>query len=429
MTAAAKEGLLKYEEARKLAASDDGKARLRLAKRADVQPEILYFLAEDPLAAVRRAIAGNSETPIQADLLLARDDDDKVRCGLAGKIGRLVPSLDASSPETLRDIAVEILEILARDQIVRVRQILAEALKDVAQPPELADRVIGHLARDSEVPVAAPVLEYSPLLTEEDLIEIIESGPAQGILAAIAARRALSGDVSDALVDRSISKKSMLKEAFESSRVMVSTASAQIREETLDRIAEAAPGNKAWHRPMVERPKLPARVAGRIASFIAESLLEKLKARKDLDAATIKAVGEAVKKRLKKDGKDKKKKKKKQDEPLTAFERAKKMQDSGELDEEAISQALLKGKRAFVKASLAVRSGLPEAIVDKMVDSKSAKGLTALAWKAGMDMRFAVQLQTRVAGIPPNKTLNPRNGTDFPLSEEDLKWQIEFFGG
>jgi len=88
-----------------------------------------------------------------------------------------------------------------------------------------------------------------------------------------------------------------------------------------------------------------------------------------------------------------------------------------------------RGKRAFVKASLAVRSGLPEAIVDKMVDSKSAKGLTALAWKAGMDMRFAVQLQTRVAGIPPNKTLNPRNGTDFPLSEQDLNWQIEFFGG
>ena len=45
MTAATKEGLLKYEEARKLAASDDGKARLRLAKRVDVQPEILYFLA------------------------------------------------------------------------------------------------------------------------------------------------------------------------------------------------------------------------------------------------------------------------------------------------------------------------------------------------------------------------------------------------
>ena len=48
-----------YEDAKRLARSDDVNARRKLALRADMRPEILYFLAEDKDAQVRRAIAGN----------------------------------------------------------------------------------------------------------------------------------------------------------------------------------------------------------------------------------------------------------------------------------------------------------------------------------------------------------------------------------
>jgi len=57
--------------------------RRDLASRADVEPEILYFLTEDPSAEVRRRIAANKATPVQADLLLARDTDQEVRGDLA----------------------------------------------------------------------------------------------------------------------------------------------------------------------------------------------------------------------------------------------------------------------------------------------------------------------------------------------------------
>ena len=59
----------------------------------------------------------------------------------------------------------------------------------------------------------------------------------------------------------------------------------------------------------------------------------------------------------------------------------------------------------------------------------SPKGMTALAWNAGLGMRTAVQLQLRLARVPPTKILQARNGIDFPLSEEEMHWQIEFFGG
>ena len=42
-----------YEDAKRLARSDDVNARRKLALRADMRPEILYFLAEDKASEVR----------------------------------------------------------------------------------------------------------------------------------------------------------------------------------------------------------------------------------------------------------------------------------------------------------------------------------------------------------------------------------------
>ena len=72
---------------------------------------------------------------------------------------------------------------------------------------------------------------------------------------------------------------------------------------------------------------------------------------------------------------------------------------------------------------------VPSGAVDKIISARSAKGMTALAWKAGLSVRLAVQLQTRLGGISPRQALHPRGGTEYPLTQEEMKWQIEFFGG
>jgi uncharacterized protein (DUF2336 family) len=84
-----------------------------------------------------------------------------VRQDLATKIGRLAPGLNAQEQDRLRRLTYEVLEILVRDQVAKVRQIIAEALKDVTDaPPE----IIQLLARDGELAVSGPVLQFSPLL-------------------------------------------------------------------------------------------------------------------------------------------------------------------------------------------------------------------------------------------------------------------------
>ncbi len=407
-----------YEEAKRLARSDDLNARRKLAMRADMRPEILYYLAEDKALEVRRAIAGNEATPYQADELLARDRDVAVRADLAQKVARLLPGLSANAKDEAHQRIIAMLEKLAQDEAVRVRAVISEAVRSVANvPPE----IIKKLARDAELIVASPVLRFSPLLTDDDLLDIISSGPASGALAAIAQRQDVRARVSDALV---------AADDEPAVAALLANKSAQIREETLDLIVERAASRSAWHEPLVRRPSLPARAARRIAGFVAESLLSVLKSRDDLPRETREQVTAAVAERLaasKPAAPDAAEEE--EDVGESVEEKVTRLKKEGKLDEEAVDEAIHAGQRAFVRAALAVLAEVPVDVVDKILSARSAKGVVALVWKAKLPMRLAVQVQTRLGGISPRQALQARSGTGFPLTQEEMTWQIEFFGG
>lgn len=410
-----------YERAKVMARSSDANVRRKLAQRTDLRPELLYYLADDKAPEVRRAVAVNRNTPVHADLILARDSDGDVRSRLAGKIAGLVPNLSESERGRLYEMTCQVIEILARDQLPRVRSVLAEALAEVTgAPPRLAE-VIRGLARDEVFDVAAPVLERSAVLTDADLIEIIEADPAAWALTCIARRPEVGPEVADA-VARGGDAKAIA--------ALLGNASAQIREETLDRIVERAPAEKSWHAPLVRRPKLSARSASRIAEFVADSLLDLLRKRNDLDPETTKAVSAAVKRRLDAAATEE------DDEDAApaaprdgGAERAARLHAEGKLDDDAIARGVAAGERGFVVAALALRSKLAADVVRAMLAAGSAKAVVALAWRAELAMRVATQLQLRMAGIAPNAVLGMRGGEGYPLSEEDMQWQVEFFGG
>lgn len=408
---------ISYEEAREVAAADDSERRARLAERPDVQPEILYYLAEDASPEVRRRVARNTRTPPQADLLLAADADDEVRAGLAAKIARVAPGLGANEQDRLRRATYEALEMLARDQIPKVREILSEALKDVIDaPPELIRR----LARDAEIAVAAPVLQYSPVLSDEDLLEIVASSPIPGALAAISKRAVVETRVADAIA---------ATDDLDAIAVLLGNPSAQIREETLDRLADRAADIESWHRPLVERPHLSSKAAGKLARFVAANLLQSLAARQDLQPEAAAAVAAVVRKRLdeleapapaKADAR-------KAADETTALMRAQQLKFQNKLDESTIDAALSGGDHAFVIAGLAVLAGLSFATVKKAAHTQSAKGMVAIAWKAGISMGLCQQLQARLLRLPLNRVLGSRDGS-YPLTVDEMEWQLEFLG-
>lgn len=408
---------LTYAESKRLARDGDPAERVRLAGREDIRPEVLYFLAEDDSAEVRGCIAANVSTPRQADLILARDHDQAVREKLARKIEVLLPELDADAQAQAHKYLVEVIEILAQDQVVRVRQIVAETLKDVASAPS---HVIQRLARDVEEVVACPVLEFSPLLSDQDLLDIIESGSNSGRLSAISRRPGVGERVTDAIV-------ATRDEGAVSA--LLDNGSAQIREETLDGLVDAALEVSVWHEPLVRLPRLPSSAARKLAGFVASSLLDLLKAREDLDQETASLVAREVERRIEDEAKEKAKQgvETAGESGETAEKRAKKMFKAGDLDDQALTKALNGGDRDFVRHGLALRADLPLSLIDHVLAAHSAKGVTALAWKAGCAMRFASQLQLRLGGISPTQVLNPRGGTDYPLSDEEMDWQLDFF--
>ncbi len=400
-----------YEAAKEMARHEKLDVRRDLAVRTDVKPEILYFLAEDPAPEVRRLIAGNKTAPAQADLLLASDADQEVRCDLVEKIATLAPGLSADEQDKVRLITYQALEILARDQITRVRQILSEALKDVADaPPE----VIRRLARDAELVVSGPVLQFSPVLSDEDLLEIIDSNPSSGPLGAISQRDGVTEPVADAIVST---------ESVEAVALLLANASAQIREETLDWVIDQAPDVEPWHEPLVLRPLLPKRTAAKLARFVAHNLLQALKEREDLDPEVLEEVRQVVERRLEEEPPEQGKTK--ESTPAEAKDKVKALMDAGKLDEEAVAQAVKSGDREFTMAALALRAGLKVEVVRSVVANRSAKGMLAIAWKAKLSVKLGETLQQRLA-LVAQKELLRAEGNEYPLDVSDLEWQLDF---
>lgn len=381
--------------------------RCALAGRTDVPPELLFFLAEDKDAPVRQAVAANVNTPRQADDFLAQDEDEGVRGAVAEKLGLFAPEVVDERRSQQRNLTISVLETLALDAAVKVRSRLADSIKDVdSAPPEVISGVIEVLARDAAIEVAGPVLEHSSLLTDEVLVDIIGAPGNTASVSAISRRQGVSTRVTDAIAtsgdDAAIA-------------VLLGNESAQIREETLDRLIEQAPPKPEWHAPLVARPKLAGRQIGRLSDFVASALIEQLSRRSDLDPETSKQLQAAMAQRLEKEG------------SAGGGRQAGGIQGGG-LSEEELAQAVASGRRAKVISTLAAMTGYKEPIVHSILNSGSAKAVTALAWKAGLSMSFAEQLQLRLAYIAERDALRAQYGS-YPLSEDDMTWQLGMFDG
>lgn len=405
---------LSYEEQRARLESGAASDRLALAGSRGTRPEVLYFLATDQSADVRSAIARNDATPVQADDVLAGDKDAKVRCALAEKIARLVPDMPDDEQQKIRELTNEILERLARDSMPRVRATVAEQIKHAERVPK---HIVSLLAMDIESIVSAPILEFSPLLDDDDLLEIIRLSKAEASATAIARRNNLGAKVADAVARSG---------EIDAVAALLGNKSAQMREDTLDSLIDQAADVEPWHEPLVHRPKLSMKAVRKLSGFVAQTLVRALCDRNDIDPATSKHLMEVVEERFEDgeeagDGTDVKEEVSEESQ----IARAKALAEKGELDDEAIQDAIAANQNAFAIEALMLLSDLPRTAAKKLLGSGQAKAVTALVWKSGLGMRTAMRVQSEIAKISPQRMLNARGGTDYPLSDEELQWQID----
>jgi hypothetical protein len=99
-----------------------------------------------------------------------------------------------------------------------------------------------------------------------------------------------------------------------------------------------------------------------------------------------------------------------------------------ELNEEAVSDALGMRDKDFVIEAIARLARASPETVEGAFKMRKARPVVALSWKAGLSMRMALRLQQEMALVPSKELLYPRDGTDYPLTDEELRWQLEFMG-
>ena len=399
-----------YEEARSALERHSSELRMDLAGRRGVGPEFLYFLSEDKDPVIRRKVAENPTTPMQANSKLVDDSDEDVRAALAKKIGRLMPGLHNEQSEKIRDLVLAMIGKLGQDQVPRVRAILAEQIKSCkTAPPALIQR----LARDQHVEVSGPILEYSPLLSDTDLKEIIDLACVSAALQAIARRRNLSPAICDVVI-------AQLDVA--ATAALLSNQAANISKAAMEKVLEKAAEVEAWHEPLVRRPNLSSRVVRRIAGFVSSVLVERLAARPGLDTETVDALKKSVRRSIEVGALEA------TETSDTADLRVRTAFGAGMLDDAFVSGAAELGDRESVTLSLALLSSCGISIARRIMESRSAHAVTALVWKAGLHMRVSIAIQTFVLKLPRKDMLLARGGTEFPLPTQEMATHLGVFG-
>jgi len=193
----------------------------------------------------------------QADVArLLADPSGHVRAKTASKIAGQFDAHQLSPSE--RKIAEDIFRALVKDAEELVREALSAQLKST---PDLPHDVALSLAQDVDS-VALPMLKFSEVLTDEDLIEIVRaSGSAKQV--AVAQRASVSTKVSDAVVDTgNVSAVARL----------VGNEGASISDAALDRVIEEFQDAPAVADSLARRSDLPPAISERLVSALSERL-------------------------------------------------------------------------------------------------------------------------------------------------------------
>lgn len=395
-----------YEEAKRLARHGSWQERAALAADETLPAELQVFLAADSSETVRVTLAQNVKLPAAAVRLLARDALLAVRQTVARHVARLWPERAQQDNASGLALAREALLQLATDKALAVRTALATAIADVlVAPPEVAEA----LALDAAQEVAEPILRHYARLDDNFLIDILARRSESWARLALAERQTISPQVTDAMV--ALQDEAIIP-------ALLQNKGAQFSASSYETLTDRARSQPEWQKLLIDRPDLPQTSAVHLASFIDEGLYNALAARGDFDAETLREIVAVARRRVDwvETG------------HVPAILRVREMWAGGKLGDDAIRDALSWRDNDFVQLALSVLSRLTPQLVGDILKSNNPKAITAISWRAGLSARTALALQKAAAGIAPHQLVHPRGGTDYPLTEAEMLWQLEFYG-
>ncbi len=393
-----------YAVQKKVAKSGSIRQRMKLAKSKKTHPEILYYLAEhdnDPV--VRKEVVCNMATPIQASSVLVRDPDVDIRVALADRLVNLWPDIGDDAHGQIYAFAVQSLGVLALDEALKIRIALSSTLKDFANAPP---KVVAALAHDVERQVSEPILRYCIALPDEDLIDILKNHPEDWVAEAVAGRPSLSVPVSEVIIDN---------DNVKAGKVLLDNKNAELSEHVLKHVISKAKDIPEWHESIAKRMDLPPSLAKDLAVFVRYSIREILIERSDFDSNTIRDISDAFERRF----------------GIVNSESELDKKDvnvKSDNKDEVICDAIALRDKMAVVSILSEATKLSTEEIDNILGHKSAKSVVAVCWLGGFTMRTALSIQKDFLKLPVKDLIYPKNGIEYSMSEDEIKWQLDFLG-
>lgn len=331
----------------------------------------------------------------QADVVrLMEDQTADARTETAAKLAEEFTAQELSQSE--RKIAEDILRHLIKDTEVRVREALSTRLKS---SPDVPHDVAVALAKDVDS-VALPILKFSEVLSDADLIEILhDHGSAKQV--AIAQRESVSAALAEAVIET---------ENEVAVTRLVANEGAALDEGVIGRVMTDYPDNEAISEGLARRPNLPPAIAEQLVSAVTSQIESYLKAKADLPADKVSNLILQARERatvgLLDQGST-------EDELERLIER---LHVKGRLTPSLILRALCMGDMLFFETAMARLAGIPVQNARILIHDKGPLGLQSVYVRSGMpeSLFIAVRAARDVA-----------NETDYDGGANDRERYLE----
>lgn len=297
---------------------------------------------------------------------LMKGESPEQRASVAHRLCRRI-ALDVLTDDEKR-YAHEIIAILAGDAADLVRRTLSVTLRS---SPILPRDVALKLARDIEA-VAIPVLQESPVFSDEDLVELVLSVTAAK-QAAIASREDLSITVTDVISEHG---------AIEAVRALAANQDAEWSDKAFGDAVNRFGSDEILQSGLIRRDFIPVHIAEKLVSLVSGQLFDMLVNRHELPAQLAIDLAGGARERA----------------TVDLVEQAGRSHDlprfvsqlnlNGRLSHSLIMRALCCGQMPFVEHALAELSGVAHQRVWLMIHDAGPLGLQAVFDHAGLPRKM-----------------------------------------
>lgn len=325
------------------------------------------------------SINANTQITLTEDEVrrLLEDKSSESRAEISGRIASSYSN--ALLDENERQIAEQIFRLLVRDTEINVRTSLAHNLKESTLIPR--DIVMSMVNDVNEV--SLPMLEYSQILSDSDLLDILHATQESSRYLAISRRNNVSEVVSGTLVS---------KGDDEVVSSLLNNKGSFISDDVFTKIIDTYKENPSLMESMTNRTRLPISAVEKLVNIVSSNLGDSLKKKYKLP-------DESIQKEVEKN---------RESETLNLVRSARShddvgnlinhLRDSDRLTPSMILSALCQGNFDFFESSLALLSNIQVENARKLIADRGELGFRAIYNKSGLpDTMFpAVKLLLKI---------------------------------